>query len=80
MRLSRLGVRRLTNLGLSLVFLAGLVLPLVRFLTRPGPTFLEQEKRKAAPPPATLFAWDFPEKFDAYFRDAFGFRRSLVHA
>jgi len=78
MRLPRLGFRRLTSLAIALAFLTGCIAPLVRYLSRPAPEMMEQEKRKAAPRPDTLFAWDFPEKFDAYFRDAFGFRRSLV--
>jgi alginate O-acetyltransferase complex protein AlgJ len=71
-------VRHLNNLMLILLFLIGLTLPLEAYLFYPAPTALGFEKRPPAPRPDNVFSATFPEQFEAYFRDVFGYRADLI--
>jgi alginate O-acetyltransferase complex protein AlgJ len=70
--------RRLADLALCLLFAAGIALPPLRCLLAPGPVELGGEKRRPAPMPEWKPSRNFPARFDLWYRDAFGFRPTLL--
>lgn len=60
-------------------FLALIALPLVG-MTRSRGDLTNEKRHRAARPVLTAATWRaYPDAFDAYFRDAFGFREQLIH-
>lgn len=70
--------------GLIIFFLGVIFLPLMKMILTPDKSQLSKtEKRKLAPMPSfprdfSSFI-DFPQQFEIYFNDNFGFREKLVH-
>lgn len=70
---------RALRLLLIFGFIALITLPLIG-MTRNRPELTSEKRTRVARPPFKWSAWrSFPEKFDAYFRDNFGFREQLIH-
>jgi hypothetical protein len=74
----RLRVGRLGDASLALAFCAAVTAPLVACLTTAPPKVLAEENRRPALPPKWRPLQRIPRKFDAYYRDRFGFRAELV--
>lgn len=75
---------RLSRRGHVVLFLSLLLLPLAAQLGDLAPQVPLQENRSLAPRPPLPRSWQqlvsFPAAFEAYYKDAFGFRRHLIRA
>jgi hypothetical protein len=71
--------RRAAEGLLCVLFVVGLTLPALRCVLWPAVVDLSAEKRQPAPPPNWKPSRNFPDQFDRWYADAFGFRPSLLH-
>jgi hypothetical protein len=85
------GWRTASHAAMAVLFLTGVFLPLVGQLCGARPASEQMERRRAAPWPQIDVRWHgpipwprkrtwqtFPDAFEAYYNDHFGFRRSLI--
>ncbi|MFZ0133945.1 MAG: hypothetical protein WAK95_15510 [Desulfobacterales bacterium] len=78
-RIKLVTVSKIMLIGLFLLFLFA---PPIKTMLTPRSSWSYNEKRLLAEPPELRFEWEaaseFPNKYEAYYNDHFGFRQWLI--